>query len=81
MARLRLPRTNSQVRYWSDLSRTALVLARFGPHLPDAMERALRGRDRPPVIVAAPRRGSAASWFVLGAGTAMAGMVLGLLLG
>ncbi|MEM7768793.1 MAG: 2-polyprenylphenol 6-hydroxylase, partial [Pseudomonadota bacterium] len=65
----------------SDLGRTALVLARFGPHLPEAVETALRGRDRAPVIVTAPRRSGATGWFALGAGTAMAGMVLGLLLG
>jgi ubiquinone biosynthesis protein len=66
-----------------DLGRTARVLARFGPHLPQAVENALRRPDRT-VVVTPPRRRSGpgpVAWFALGAGTAALGMTLGLALG
>ncbi|UWQ21459.1 2-polyprenylphenol 6-hydroxylase [Jannaschia sp. W003] len=57
-----------------DLWRTGLVLARFGPHLPRAVEDALRGRRGGTVVVAAarPRGLPAAAWFAAGAVTAAA---------
>ncbi|WP_308917101.1 2-polyprenylphenol 6-hydroxylase [Jannaschia sp. LMIT008] len=60
-----------------DLIRTARVLARFGPHLPEALEAALRAQRpgaRPALKVSVPRleRGLARGplWFVAGAVTA-----------
>ena len=60
-----------------DLIRTARVLARFGPHLPDALEAALRAQkpgERPLLKVSVPRLErwirSAVLWFVMGAAAA-----------
>ena len=57
-----------------DLFRTALVLSRFGPHLPAALESTLRAQrpgERPPLTVGVPRLerafGSAVVWFLAGA--------------
>ncbi|WP_299650607.1 2-polyprenylphenol 6-hydroxylase [uncultured Jannaschia sp.] len=47
-----------------DLARTARVLARFGPHLPQAVEDALRRPDRDEPR--RPRRSDRAVWFVAG---------------
>ena len=57
-----------------DLWRTAQVLARFGPHLPGAVEAALRGRrGRDVVVVPRGRRGGRGPlWFLAGAGTVLA---------
>ena len=53
-----------------DLARTAQVLARFGPHLPNAVEQALIGL-REPRSAPEPRRDlSAVAWFLAGAGLA-----------
>lgn len=58
-----------------DLGRAAQVLARFGPHLPGAVEAALV-RARQPVVVVPPRRSLAPlAWFVAGASVAWAVLV------
>ncbi|WP_371157940.1 2-polyprenylphenol 6-hydroxylase [Jannaschia sp. 2305UL9-9] len=59
-----------------DLMRTAQVLARFGPHLPQAVEDALRGKDR---ADPSPRRNArwvGPAWFVAGMGATLAGTLL-----
>jgi ubiquinone biosynthesis protein len=53
-----------------DLTRTARVLARFGPHLPALVEDSLRRRDRTVVVTPQTGRGSGVLWFFLGAATA-----------
>ncbi|UWQ17736.1 2-polyprenylphenol 6-hydroxylase [Jannaschia sp. M317] len=54
-----------------DLTRTARVLARFGPHLPQAVEDALRRTER--TVVLPPRTGrTRALWFLLGVGATLA---------
>jgi len=51
-----------------DLARTAQVLARFGPHLPGAVEAALiRSRERRLVVRETPDRRAAMLWFSAGA--------------
>ncbi|KIT15688.1 2-polyprenylphenol 6-hydroxylase [Jannaschia aquimarina] len=58
-----------------DLYRTTQVLARFGPHLPRAVEDVLKG-TRQTVVVPSARQniGSSAAWFLAGAGvTALIG--------
>ena len=58
-----------------DLYRTAQVLSRFGPHLPAAVDDALRGRRA--VVVRPPaRRGASAAWFAAGALATLAGGLL-----
>ncbi|CUH34046.1 putative ubiquinone biosynthesis protein UbiB [Jannaschia seosinensis] len=49
-----------------DLARTARVLARFGPHLPEAVEDALRRPDRNVRIRVSRDRKSNIIWFVAG---------------
>ena len=60
-----------------DLWRAARVMSRFGPHLPEVLEAALRAQrpgERPPLKVGVPRLEryvrSATLWFVAGAVTA-----------
>ena len=66
-----------------DLVRAAGVLSRFGPHLPEALDAALRAQrpgERPALRVAVPRLeraiGRAGLWFALGAGAAGAVMLV-----
>ena len=60
-----------------DLWRTARVLARFGPHLPGAVETALRdARSREVVVLPRTRRYAALLWFAAGALTAAAAAVV-----
>ena len=61
-----------------DLARTAEVLARFGPHLPEAVEAALKGTRSPAVVVNARPKRNAAGLFLAGAATAAAAILLGL---
>ncbi len=49
-----------------DLARTVQVLARFGPHLPKAVDDALRGTDRTRLVVARRRAPHPALWFLAG---------------
>ncbi|PVH28501.1 2-polyprenylphenol 6-hydroxylase [Pararhodobacter oceanensis] len=58
-----------------DLKRTALVLSRFGPHLPKAVETALLRARTPEVRQPAPRDYTPVAWFLAGAGLAWAGML------
>ncbi|QUS35945.1 2-polyprenylphenol 6-hydroxylase [Falsirhodobacter algicola] len=60
-----------------DLARTARVLARFGPRLPELVEaRLIRDDPEPTVIVRAPSR---AAWVAVGALAALAGVAIGTL--
>ena len=63
-----------------DLAQTARVLSRFGPKLPMLVEEALMSRDRfrdePPVSHPATHP---VVWFLLGAATVVAGVLVGLL--
>jgi ubiquinone biosynthesis protein len=60
-----------------DLQKTAMVLARFGPKLPRLVEAQLVRQSQPEEP--APERGGMhpAVWMVLGAGLALAGVLLG----
>lgn len=62
-----------------DLARAAKVLARFGPHLPGAVDSALKRQRQPSPAVQNPSRQPALAWFLAGAGFAWA-VFLGLLL-
>ena len=64
-----------------DLWRTGLVLSRFGPHLPAAVEAALRQAGRPSVVVAPQgRRAARWGWFTAGVVvTGVAALLAGLL--
>nr|WP_281494193.1 2-polyprenylphenol 6-hydroxylase [Jannaschia sp. S6380] len=59
-----------------DLARTARVLARFGPHLPQAVEDALRRPERVTVRTERPSPAAAPLWFL--AGIAATSVVLAL---
>ncbi|WGH77501.1 2-polyprenylphenol 6-hydroxylase [Jannaschia ovalis] len=69
-------RTNLGPRAFArDLYRTAQVLARFGPHLPQAVEQALRRPDRTVIVERGRRKRSAALWYIAGLGTAAVALV------
>jgi ubiquinone biosynthesis protein len=59
------------------LQKTAMVLARFGPKLPRLVEAQLVRQSQPEET--APERGGMhpSVWMVLGAGLALAGVLLG----
>ncbi len=59
-----------------DLARTARVLARFGPHLPQAVEDALRRETR--TVIAVPGRSAATGplWFVAGVAATVLGALV-----
>ncbi|WP_298429163.1 2-polyprenylphenol 6-hydroxylase [uncultured Jannaschia sp.] len=63
-----------------DLARTARVLARFGPHLPTAVEAALRRPDRTVVVDARRSHRSPVVWFLAGAAVAVGAVALGAML-
>ncbi len=59
-----------------DLSRTARVLSRFGPRLPELAEAALIRQTEPVVVVNPPSRRRAAGMMALGAALALAGVAV-----
>jgi len=63
-----------------DLARAAKVMARFGPHLPGAVEAALRRSREPSPQPPAPRRLASLGWFLAGAAVAWAALMTVLLL-
>ncbi|WP_050524668.1 2-polyprenylphenol 6-hydroxylase [Pseudorhodobacter wandonensis] len=60
-----------------DLQKTAMVLARFGPKLPRLVEAQLVRQSQPEEPVPESRGMHPAVWMVLGAGLALAGVLLG----
>ncbi|SHJ05102.1 2-polyprenylphenol 6-hydroxylase [Wenxinia saemankumensis] len=63
-----------------DLSRTAGVLARFGPRLPELVQHSLARQAAEPLRVRAAPRPRPILWMLVGAGCALGGVLLGGLL-